>query len=133
MRRFSLWRLLREGFLPPPVLISQTSNGYVTTEKDDSEGKFAPLLLQLALDLRASSHLKQVPYDDYCPSVEAYLFKRSCGICGLYFASYKATNQHKQLHKRQQEVLPIAKFRPQRIAARRARELLCVDDDDDAV
>lgn len=133
VRRSSLWRLLREGFLPPPVLIKQTSNGYVTIEKDDSEGKFAPLLLQLSLDLRASSHLKQVPYDSYCPSVEAYLFKRSCVICGLYFASYNATNQHKQSHKRQQEVLPIAKIRPQRIAARRAREILCLDDNDDAI
>ena len=29
--------------------------------------------------------------------------------------------------------MPIAKIRPQRIAARRAREILCLDDDDDAI
>ncbi|GBP00285.1 hypothetical protein EVAR_885_1 [Eumeta japonica] len=132
VQRSSLRRLLREGFLPPPVLIKQTSNGYITTEKDDIEGKFAPLLLQLSLKLSALSHLKQVPYDSYCPSVEGYLCKRSCGFCGLYFASYKATNQHKQLHKEQHEV-PIAKIRPQRIAARRAREILCLDINDDAI
>ncbi|KAK9874058.1 hypothetical protein WA026_002413 [Henosepilachna vigintioctopunctata] len=132
VQRSSLRRLLREEFLPPPVLIKQMSNGYVTTEKDDIEGKFAPLLLQLSLKLSSSSHLKQVPYDSYCPSVEGYLCKRSCGFCGLYFASYKATNQHKQLHKKQHEV-PIAKIRPQRIAARRAREILCLDVNDDAI
>lgn len=133
VQRSSLRRLLREGFLPPPVLIKQTSSGYITTEKDDIEGKFAPLLLQLSLKLSASSHLKQVPYDSYCPSVEGYLCKRSCGFCGLYFASYKATNQHKQLHKIKQDEVPIAKIRPQRIAARRAREILCLDINDDAL
>ncbi|KAL4719530.1 hypothetical protein ACJJTC_016604 [Scirpophaga incertulas] len=133
VQRSSLRRLLREGFLPPPVLIKQTSSGYVTTEKDDIEGKFAPLLLQLSLKLSASSHLKQVPYDSYCPSVEGYLCKRSCGFCGLYFASYKASNQHKQLHKITQDEVPIAKIRPQRIAARRAREILCLDINDDAL
>ncbi|GBP41411.1 hypothetical protein EVAR_36166_1 [Eumeta japonica] len=75
--------------------------------------------------------LNQVPYARYCPSVEAYLFKRSCGICSLYFASYTAANQHKQSHKSQQEVVPIAKIRPQRIAARRARAVLCLSDDGD--
>ncbi|CAG4934597.1 unnamed protein product [Colias eurytheme] len=108
VQRSSLRRLLREGFLPPPVLIKQTSIG-------------------------ASSHLKQVPYDSYCPSVEGYLCKRSCGFCGLYYASYKATNQHKQLHKIKQDEVPIAKIRPQRIAARRAREILCLDINDDAL
>ncbi|CAG9563483.1 unnamed protein product [Danaus chrysippus] len=130
VQRSSLRRLLREGFLPPPVLIKQTSSGYITTEKDDIESKFAPLLLQLSLKLSASSHLKQVPYDSYCPSIEGYLCKRSCGFCGLYFASYKATNLHKQLHKIK---IPIAKIRPQRIAARRAREILCLDINDDAL
>ncbi|GBP12486.1 hypothetical protein EVAR_10166_1 [Eumeta japonica] len=65
--------------------------------------------------------------------VEAYLFKRSCGICGVYFVSCKVANQHKQSHKSQQEVVPIAKIRPQRITARRAREVLCLGDDGDAV
>ncbi|KAH0539988.1 hypothetical protein KQX54_010866 [Cotesia glomerata] len=41
-------------------------------------------------------------------------------------------NQHKQSHKKQ-EMLPIAKIRPQRIAARRAREILCLINDDDAL
>ncbi|GBP38730.1 hypothetical protein EVAR_22379_1 [Eumeta japonica] len=101
VHRSSLWRLLREGLLPPPVLISQMSSGYVTVEIDDADGKFAPLLLQLVLDLRASLRLNQVPYDRYCPSIEAYLFKRSSGsgICGLYLASYTAANQYKQSHK----------------------------------
>ncbi|KAK9884855.1 hypothetical protein WA026_009079 [Henosepilachna vigintioctopunctata] len=108
------------------------SNRYATTEKDDIEVKFAPLLLQLSLKLSSSSHLKQVPCDSYCPSVKGYLCKRSCGFCGLYFASYKATNQHKQLHKKQHEV-PIAKIRPQRISARRARKILCLDVNDDAI
>lgn len=98
VRHSSLWQLLK-GFLPPPLLIKQTSKGYGVAESDDNEAKFAPLLLQLSLILRASSYLKQVPYDSYCPSVESYLFKRSCNICGLYFASYKAANEHKQSHK----------------------------------
>ena len=55
-----------------------------------------------------------------------------CCICGLYFASYKATNLHKQSHKRQQ-VLSIAKIHPQRIVARRAIEILCLNDDNDAL
>lgn len=117
-------------FLPPPVLSKQTSNGYVTMEK---EVKFVPLLLQLSLDLRASLHLKPVPYESNCRSVETYLFKRPCGICELYFASYKVTKQHKQSYKMQQEVLPIEKIRPLTIAARRARKIRCLEDDNDAI
>ncbi|RVE41272.1 hypothetical protein evm_014077 [Chilo suppressalis] len=124
---------LPPGHRAPYAVHQATSSGYITTEKDDIEGKFAPLLLQLSLKLSASSHLKQVPYDSYCPSVEGYLCKGSCGFCGLYFASYKATNQHKQLHKIKQDEVPIAKIRPQRIAARRAREILCLDINDDAL
>lgn len=119
--------------MPPLVLIKQTSSEYITTEKNDIEGKFAPLLLQLSLKLSASSHLKQVPNDSYCTSVEGYLCRRSCGFCGRYFASYKAANQHKQLHKIKQDEVPFAKIRPQRIAARRAREILCFDINDDAL
>ncbi|GBP77379.1 hypothetical protein EVAR_90602_1 [Eumeta japonica] len=67
-------------------------------------------------------------------SVEAYLFKISCGICFacIYFASYKAANQHKQSHKSQQEVVPFTKIHPQRIAGRHAREVLSLGDDGNA-
>ena len=43
----------------------------------------------------------------------------------VHLAKFDVTpRRHKQSHKRQQEVLPIVKIRPQRIAARCAREMM---------
>lgn len=125
IRRSSLWNILPDGFLPPPAFVKQTSTGYKTTKIDDLEGKFAPLLLQLTLKLHATSSLNPLSYDFYCSSVQTYLAKRSCKICGLYFASYKSAHNHiKFVHKKPQNV--AKKVRPLRVAAKRAKELLCL-------
>lgn len=58
MRRYSRWRLIREGLLAQPVLMKQTSKSFVPLKNDGFEDKFALLLLEQSLGLQNSSYLK---------------------------------------------------------------------------
>ena len=66
-----------------------------------------------------------MPYDFFCPSLQQDLEKRTCKHCGLYFTSQKCTLEHEKRVHGKASAVPIKK-RPQRIAARRANELLCI-------
>lgn len=77
IRRSSVWSFLPDGFLPPPVPIKQTSQGYTVVDVKDEKAKFAPLLLQKSLKLGAKDDSwDHLPYDFYCPSVQNDLSKR---------------------------------------------------------
>lgn len=76
-RRSGLWNLLSDGFLPPPVLVKQNFTGYSVVENVQDEGKFCPLLLQMALKLGPPTNAhQQPPYDYYCPSLQSSFAKR---------------------------------------------------------
>ena len=74
-------------------------------------------------------------YDYSCPVVQEFINRRLCSTCGLYLASLKELASHKKLHKENEEQSQRnendppppqePRRRPQRIAARRQRELLC--------
>jgi hypothetical protein len=70
------------------------------------------------------SYLK-IPYDLYCPCVQSVLSERMCKSCEQYFASKVMLQQHVSQHKRP-PLVPATRARPQRIAARRQRELMVV-------
>lgn len=82
--------------------------------------------MRLALDKQLDfENPLQRPYDMYCPSIKNRILSRSCEICGLYHGSNKsALNHAKEVHKKMKTV--EKKIRPQRVAAHRAKELLCI-------
>ena len=84
---------------------------------------------------------KGIPYDYNCPAVQNIMERRLYSKCGLYLASIKEVSLHEQMHKRQKttpsdipselpskqftETVQTPRLRPQRVAARRQKELLC--------
>ena len=84
---------------------------------------------------------KGIPYDYSCPAVQNIMERRLYSKCGLYLASVKEVSLHEQMHKRQKttpsdipyeppskqstETVQTPRLRPQRVAARRQKELLC--------
>lgn len=124
--RSGLRTVLKNGFLPPPYAIKQTSTG-PTISKPDAKGQdnFASLLLRNYLDLQIEDkRFISIPYDYYCPSVQKDLLGRTCEICGIYFVSKKGVKTHKsEIHKKAST--GSIKTRPRRIIARRNKEILC--------
>ena len=100
----------------------------------------APQFLPLFVNLQLNSVIQQdkmgdfmvPPYDLHCPSVEPFLRKRCCSVCGIYHASLKALVIHmKDCHPKSPPpiaVTPVGdeRIRPVRIAARRQRELMVI-------
>ena len=71
---------------------------------------------------------KGIPYDYSCPSTKDVLTGRLCYHCGLYFGSIKSNVNHSSYCRAKAEASTAAvtrKVRPQRVAARRQKELLC--------
>lgn len=125
--RSSIKKLLPNGFLPPPIKLTQTKSGLQVVETVDSNAKFTDLLARLTIKVEPETkQFLKIPYDWSCPSVKGKLANRSCKKCGAYHASKKSLNAHiKNLHKGG-DINVITKKQPLRIAARRAKELMCV-------
>ena len=84
---------------------------------------------------------KGIPYDYSCPAAQNIMERRLCSKYGLYLASIKEVSLHEQIHKKQKatpsdipseppskqsaETVQPLRLRPQRVAARRQKELLC--------
>ncbi|XP_068989951.1 uncharacterized protein [Neodiprion pinetum] len=125
--RSNLKSLLPDGHLPPPYPLKMTDSGLtIPPPNDKTEFKFAPLLLRLSLNMKPeSSQFSILPYDFYCPSIQADLASRICQFCGFYTSSKKGALKHrKNVHPRGAP-LETSRIRPQRVIARRGRELLC--------
>lgn len=129
-QRSNIRDILPDGFLPPPHLLHQSSSGIVIPTANDKKSKFAPLLLNLASKIKPKSdEFKIIPYDFHCPSIQEALNNRICKICGIYFASNKSMLNHKKsihINLKEDEHEKPVKIRPERVAARRAKELLCI-------
>jgi hypothetical protein len=121
-------------FLPAPLLVTYTPEGVKIPNPsvaaiDPAKQKFPRLAVQRMLNdsllpSETLSYLK-IPYDLYCPSVQSVLSERMCKSCEQYFASKVMLQQHVSQHKRP-PLVPATRARPQRIAARRQRELMVV-------
>lgn len=130
--RSSYFSLIPSRFLPPPIPIHQSEEGLKAPESraDQENHRFPSLFVSLALkweDLlpRSTRSFKQLPFDLYCPSVQKTLVERICKVCHVYFASKVMLQKHFVLHKAVAPP-PVVKIRPQRLAAKRQRELMVV-------
>ena len=128
---------MKDRFLPPPLPVVYSSTG-IEWAKDDKEASYLSLFQNIALNgsllpKHASTKFpKGVPYDYSCPSTKDTLTDRVCMYCGLYFGSIKSKQNHSS-YCRTKESRAVGdeqhggtrKVRPQRVAARHQKELLC--------
>ena len=135
--RSSYFSLFPDRFLPPPIPISQTTDGLKVPDRTSFEKhRFPSSLLSRSFKLsdllpKSTNVFKgELPYDLYCPSVQTELIERRCKNCNLYFASKVMVKNHHAVHKKTAAasiVEPIVRqVRPVRIAARRQRELMAI-------
>lgn len=129
--RSSYFSVVPGRFLPPPLPISQTSEGLKIPERSKNESYFFPSLFvsqSLKLDdlvPRSVKAHKIIPYDLYCPSIQSSLNDRVCKICHLYFASIVMLRSHVAQHKKE-TAMSSKRIRPTRIAARLQREMMVI-------
>ncbi|BFZ21940.1 hypothetical protein BsWGS_24979 [Bradybaena similaris] len=130
--RSSYFSVVTERFLPPPLPVVQTSEGLKMPERtiDGASHNFPSLFAAQSLKVddilpRSSNTYMSIPYDLYCPSVQSMLSDRICKKCHMYFASLVMLRSHSLTHK-QESIIPAKRIRPQRIAARRQRELMVI-------
>lgn len=131
--RSDLRKVLKSGFLPPPLKVKPNEDGnLVAADIKEKNAKFLPLFTQLSVDIQhMGAGFRQTPYDFYCPSVNHQLYDRTCPVCGLYFSSKIAVTDHvKGCHNRAEKQLTCSRIRPLRVAKYREEEALCVVQDD---
>jgi hypothetical protein len=127
--RSSYFSIVPGRFLPPPLPISQTSEGLKIPERSKTESYFFPSLFvsqSLKLDdliPRSAKVHKVIPYELYCPSIQSSLNDRVCKTCHLYFASLVMLRSHVAQNKKM-DAQASKKIRPTRVAARRQREMM---------
>ncbi|XP_055543502.1 uncharacterized protein LOC129729044 [Wyeomyia smithii] len=117
------------GFLPPPISLSQTCHALIGTSKDETQ-RFPSMFVLNSLQRekilpKIMLGFKTIPYDLYCPSVNGSLNERICTTCGLYFASVVMLREHKKIHKNT-STTTVRKVRPTKIVAKREQECLAV-------
>lgn len=129
--RSSLFNILPERFLCPPIPIKQSHEGLkipnVIAENQKVHLFYPSLFVTKSLDLekllpKEEKKFKLIPYDLFCSSVRENLNERICKCCNLYFASVTLLRKHKSMHK-ETEIMP-KRIRPLRVAAKRQRELM---------
>lgn len=126
--RSSLRKVLPTGFFPPPIRVSNRFGGLAVNKQTDTHGHFASLFVRRTLDTEPTE--ATLPYDYFCPSVMQQLDNRICKKCNLYHASKKSMMNHaKSVHSVKTLSTEKRSVRPVRIAARRARELMCIISD----
>lgn len=140
-RRSSLFDVLNDGFIPPPLPLDNL-NGLSISKTDVSAlrlQQFASLFLNVAINekiKRTDKEMKVTIFDKFCPSVQSKLSSRTCKSCGQYFSCLKYLKSHEKLHKKQsirktgneqrnKERIGL-KIGPKRIAAMRANEMLAI-------
>ena len=110
--------------------------GGIEWAKDDKEAKYLSLFQYLALNARlipcraSDKYQKGIPYDYSCPSTKDCLSDHICKYCGLYFGSIKSKQNHSSSCRKKESTPSVnieqpRKVRPQRVAARHQKELLC--------
>ena len=149
--RWGLQLILKNMFLPPPILVMQTAAS-LKWAKNDAWG-ISYLILCQKLTMKDAlepaflrwNYLKRVPYDYSNPVVEGYVIKNiTCSYCQLYFGAVNSKEAHQKFCKTRPKSVPITvqdkqttdvpetceaerpiRIWPSRIKARRGVELLC--------
>lgn len=131
--RSSYFSVITDIFLPAPLPVVQTSEGLQIPERttDGASYKFPSLFVAQSLKVddilpRSSNPYRSIPYDLYCPSIQSLLSERICKKCHTYFASLVMLRNHSVAHKQESIIVPPKRIRPQRVAARRQREVMVI-------
>lgn len=137
--RSSYFKIIDGQFLPPPLPITYSSSGLTIPNPsstfrnvDPVKYLFPKLAIQNMLNIdrlipsEASSFRDNIPYDLFCPSVKSTLRDRMCKHCNHYFASKIMLQHHVSSEHKRPPAAPAQRIRPQRIAAKRQRELMIV-------
>lgn len=131
--RSGIGTILPTGFFPPPCLVKNNVDSITAPPPNTAlskDAKFCPFFVRLSLKICIPYEGREVPYDFYCPSLFAVLHKRTCSICGLYFASEENLQAHRRNRHNKVPLHTSARVRPTQIASRRRGELLCVTNHD---
>ena len=155
LKRSSLFRVIKDGFLPPPIPIKQTKNGLSFCENPVSPsctdnptgctGKYISLFQNLSMgramlpESALQRFLLETPYDYSCPSMKTQLSSRFCHVCGRYFGSKSSFDLHShQLHNNSKSShnqestdgrtisIHSELIIPEKILVRRGDEYLCL-------
>ena len=128
---------MKDRFLPPPLPVVYSLTG-IKWAKDDTEASYLSLFQNIALNgsllpKHANTKFpKGFSYDYSCLSAKDTLTDSVCMYCDLYFGSIKSKQNHSS-YLRTKESRAVGdeqhggtrKVQPQRVAARRQKELLC--------
>ena len=94
--RSNINAILRNRFLPAPVMYTKKESGvFAATEDELESAHFGSLSERILLDHIRPKDFKILPYDFYCPSVRPKILTRVCKKCGLYFCTVTALKLHK--------------------------------------
>ena len=109
-KRSSLYRVIKDGFFPPPISVKQSKNGLsysddelLSRSLDDdnlSSGRYLSLFQNLSMGeamlptMVYEKFPREIPYDLSCPSMKTWLQTRTCDACGRYFGSKSTFDLH---------------------------------------
>lgn len=120
--RSSINQILQNRFIQAPLPLKNDSSLIITKESNAFGNLFLNELLHKEVNVSTA-----MSYDQYCPSVADKVKTRTCTVCNLYFASLTLLKNHAKIHKKNkllQSTSQPLKVRPERIAAKRAKEFL---------
>lgn len=81
--RSNIKQVLKSGFLPPPLKVSQSFKSGIFPTPVEKPGKFLSLFVQLSIDIHPNAPgFINVPYDFYCKTMKLKLHERTCTNCG---------------------------------------------------
>ena len=133
-KRSSLFRVIKDGFLPPPIPIQHTETGlcYKESSTELSNENTTDQYLSLFQNLMMGSDMLpqiahqtyplEIPYDYSCPSLNSTLSETTCSISGRYFASKSSFATYSQSINHQQSLNLI---KPEKLLVRRGDDILC--------
>lgn len=111
--RSSIKSIIQDRFIKAPLRLEKKDSQLIVSKDGTTFGS-------LFLNELLHKEITAMPFDEYCCSVSEKLATRTCKICKFYCASMELLKQHGKVHKQSVEI----KVRPERVAAKRAKELL---------
>ena len=138
-KRSSLIKVIKDGFLPPPISIQQTNTGLSYKDQSSyecsnelSKDKLTDQYLSLFQNLTMGSIMLpriahqtfplEIPFDYSCPSMKSRLNETTCSISGRYFASTSSFASYSRTINQRQN---LSLIKPEKLLVRRGDEILC--------
>ena len=139
VKRSSLFRVIKDGFIPPPIPIQQTKNGLqysdqsvssspIELEIESKSEEYISLFQNLTIgsamlpQIAHQAFPLEIPFDYSCPTMKSKLNETTCVTSGRYFASKSSFDSYSQSINQEQNVNLI---KPEKLLVRRGDEILC--------